>query len=109
MRLIGLVLLAQSLLLASLTAHAQQAGKVYRIGHVAPADFDQPDPMAERAWPAFLEGLKKLGWIEGKNFVFEHRMTSTRTGIQQAAEEFARKKVDVIVLVGGARRPWSSR
>src|SRR5437899_11751312 len=30
-------------------------------------------------------------------------MTSTRTGIQQAAEEFVRKKVDVIVLVGGAR------
>ena len=103
MRLIGLVLLAQSLLLASPTAHAQQAAKVYRIGHVAPADFDQPDPMAERAWPAFLEGLKKLGWTEGKNFVFERRMTSTRTGIQQAAEEFVRKKVDAIVLVGGAR------
>ncbi len=103
MRLIGLVLLAQSLLLAPLAAHAQQAGKVYRIGHLAPADFDRPDPMEQRAWPAFVDGLKSLGWIEGKNFVFERRMSSTRTGIQQAAGEFVRKKVDVIVLVGGAR------
>ena len=103
MRLIVLAILAPSLLLASFAAHAQQAGKVYRIGHVAPVDFDRPDPTEERSWPAFVEGLKSLGWIEGKNFVFEHRPASTRTDIQQATEEFVRKKVDVIVLVGGAR------
>jgi len=103
MRLIGLVLLTQSLLLAPLAAHAQQAGKIYRVGHLATAEFEQPDPTEQRAWPTFIEALKGLGWIEGKNFVFERRMSSTRTGIQQAAEEFVRKKVDVIVLVGGAR------
>ncbi len=103
MRLIGLVLLTQSLLLAPLAAHAQQAGKIYRVGHLATAEFEQPDPTEQRAWPTFIEALKSLGWIEGKNFVFERRMSSTRTGIQQAAEEFVRKKVDVIVLVGGAR------
>ena len=103
MRLIGLVLLTQSLLLAPLAAHAQQAGKIYRVGHLATAEFEQPDPTEQRAWPTFIEALKSLGWIEGKNFVFERRMSSTRTGIQQAAEDFVRKKVDVIVLVGGAR------
>ena len=103
MRLIGLVLLTQSLLLAPLAAHAQQAGKIYRVGHLATAEFEQPDPTEQRAWPTFIEALKGLGWIEGKNFVFERRMSSTRTGIQQAAEDFVRKKVDVIVLVGGAR------
>ena len=103
MRLIGLVLLTPSLLLAPLAAHAQQAGKIYRVGHLATAEFEQPDPTEQRAWPTFIEALKSLGWIEGKNFVFERRMSSTRTGIQQAAEEFVRKKVDVIVLVGGAR------
>jgi len=103
MRLIGLVLLTQSLLLAPLAAHAQQAGKIYRVGHLATAEFEQPDPTEQRAWPTFIEALKGLGWIEGKNFVFERRMSSTRTGIQQAAEQFVRKKVDVIVLVGGAR------
>ena len=103
MRLIGLALLTQSLLLAPLAAHAQQAGKIYRVGHLATAEFEQPDPTEQRAWPTFIEALKSLGWIEGKNFVFERRMSSTRTGIQQAAEDFVRKKVDVIVLVGGAR------
>ena len=103
MRLIGLVLLTQSLLLAPLAAHAQQAGKIYRVGHLATAEFEQPDPTEQRAWPTFIEALKSLGWIEGKNFVFERRTSSTRTGIQQAAEDFVRKKVDVIVLVGGAR------
>src|SRR5438445_6236978 len=94
MRLIGLVLLTQSLLLAPLAAHAQQAGKIYRVGHLATAEFEQPDPTEQRAWPTFIEALKGLGWIEGKNFVFERRMSSTRTGIQQAAEEFVRKKVE---------------
>ena len=70
MRLIGLVLLTQSLLLAPLAAHAQQAGKIYRVGHLATAEFEQPDPTEQRAWPTFIEALKSLGWIEGKNFVF---------------------------------------
>ena len=103
MRLIGLVLLTQSLLLAPLAAHGQQPGKIYRVGHLATADFEQPDPTGQRAWPAFIDALKSLGWIEGKNFVFERRASSTRTEIQQAAAEFVRRKVDVIVLVGGAR------
>src|SRR4029453_5594640 len=103
MRLIGLALLTQSLLLAPLAAHGQQPGKIYRVGHLATADFEQPDPTEQRAWPAFIDALKSLGWIEGKNFVFERRASSTRTEIQQAAAEFVRKKVDVIVLVGGAR------
>src|SRR6266446_4788512 len=101
MRLIGLVLLAQSLLLAPLAAHAQQAGKVYRIGHLAPADFDRPDPMEQRAWPAFVDGLKSLGWIEGKNFVFERRMSSTRTGgnitgMQSYAPEIMGKRLQML-------------
>ena len=88
MRLIGLVLLAQSLLWVPLAAHAQPAAKIHRIGHIATPEFDQPDPTEQRAWPAFVDALKRLGWIEGKNFVFERRVLSgsTQTEIQQAAE-----------------------
>jgi putative ABC transport system substrate-binding protein len=100
MRLVALAILAPSLLLAALTAQAQQAAKVYHIGHVASADFDQPEL---RHWPAFVQALRNLGWIEGKNFVFEHRRVPSRTSLQPTAEEFVRMKVDVIVVSGGAR------
>ena len=73
-------------LATSLSAEAQQAGKVYRIGHVSPVDFDRPERMEQRSWPAF-----------------ERRPTHDLTSLQQAAAEFVRIKVDVIVLVGGAR------
>jgi len=111
MRLIGLVLLAQSLLWVPLAAHAQPAAKIHRIGHIATPEFDQPDPTEQRAWPAFVDALKGLGWIEGKNFVFERRVLSgsTQTEIQQAAAELVRKNVDVIVLVGGARAAMVQR
>jgi len=60
MRLIGLVILSASLALAPLTAEAQQAGKVYRIGFL----WDTP-----AVWPhaleAFRQGLRDLGWIAG--------------------------------------------
>jgi len=102
--LIGLFLLAHGLVTTPLTAHAQQAARIYRIGHLATAEFEQqPDPSEAPAWPAFVDALKGLGWIEGKNVVIEHRVTSTRSEIRDATAELVRKKVDVIVLVGGAR------
>ena len=103
MRLFGLILLAQSLVLAPLAAQGQPPGKVSRIGHVAPVDFDRPGRMEQRSWPAFVQGLSSLGWIEGKNVVFVRRPAPDRASLIQVAEEFVRLKVDVIVLVGGAR------
>jgi putative ABC transport system substrate-binding protein len=47
--------------------------------------------------------LSSLGWIEGQNIVFERRLATFGTGLQQAAEDFVRLKVDVIVCVGGGR------
>jgi len=103
MRLIVLAMLAPSLLLASFAAHAQPAGKVYHVGHVTSVDFDQPEQIVLRHWSAFVQALRTLGWIEGKNFVFERRLVSSRGSLQQAAEDFVRTKVDVIVVAGGAR------
>jgi len=66
-------------------------------------DFDQPDQIELRHWPAFVEALRNFGWIEGKNFVFDRRRVTTRDSLRQAAEELVRLKVDVIVVSGGAR------
>jgi putative ABC transport system substrate-binding protein len=96
-------MLAASLLPASFAVHAQPAGKVYRIGHVTSVDFDQPEQIELRHWGAFVQALGNLGWVEGKNFVFERRKVPSRSGLRQAAEDLVRLKVDVIVVSGGAR------
>jgi putative tryptophan/tyrosine transport system substrate-binding protein len=104
MRLIVLAMLAPSLLLIPLAANPQQPGKVYRIGHVTSVDFDKAEPVDLRHWYAFVQALGNLGWVEGKNFTFERRMVSTqRISVQRAAEDLVRSKVDVIVVLGGAR------
>ncbi len=103
MRLIVLAVLAPSLLLIPLAARAQQPGKVYHIGHVTSVDFDQPEQVELRHWSAFVQALRNLGWIEGKNFVFDRRTVTSRDSLSQAAEGLVRVKVDVIVVSGGAR------
>src|SRR4029450_291705 len=61
MRVIGLaVVLAVSLTLASLVAEAQQTGKVYRIGWLAPASL--PTTL-----DAFRGGFRGLGLVGGQN------------------------------------------
>src|SRR5437667_1856563 len=93
MRLIGLVILSASLALAPLTAMAQQAGKVYRIGFL----WNSP-----AVWPhaleAFRQGLRDLGWVEGQNIVIEYRWTEGRFDrLPSLVEELVRLKVDLIV------------
>ena len=69
MRLIGLaVILILALTLAPLAVEAQQAAKTARIGWVG----DQPagNPHLREA---FLQGLRDLGYVEGRNLVIEYR------------------------------------
>src|SRR5438445_10663745 len=68
MRLVGLeVVFSFSLILASLVAEWQQAGKVYRIGYLSPGT-----PETSRVEP-LRQALRELGWIEGQNIAFESR------------------------------------
>jgi putative tryptophan/tyrosine transport system substrate-binding protein len=78
-------------------AEAQQAGRVYHIGHIFSGDWGP-------SWPAFVQGLSSLGWVEGKNIVFEHReYLLADSNLRSLVEELVRTKVDVIVLDGGGR------
>ena len=67
MRVIGLFL-ALGLVLAPLAAEAQQAAKVPRIGWLA-VNRAPNLHLSE----AFRQGLRDLGYVEGRNVVIEYR------------------------------------
>ena len=57
-----------------LVARAQQTDRVYRIGVLMNLVAD--DPQSKLRLTAFLEGLKQLGWNEGRNVRYEVRWAS---------------------------------
>jgi hypothetical protein len=59
--------LASGLLAVPLTAEAQQAAKVARVGILG------ANPAASPRLEGFLQGLRDLGYVEGRNVVMEYR------------------------------------
>ncbi len=96
MRLIGFaVILALSLLAAPLAA--QQAAKIARIGYLT-VDMAANPHVRE----AFLQGLRDLGYVEGRNVVIEYRDAEGKfERLPARAAELVALKVDVIVTAGG--------
>src|SRR5206468_2671687 len=90
-----LLLALCSLLLAlGFSAQAQQPKKVPRIGFVTSGDSSTPSPNLE----AFRQGLRNLGYIEGKNFVIEYRGAEGKLDrIPGLVAELVQLKVDVLV------------
>jgi len=86
-------LLAVLILASASISRAQQPGKVYRIGTL---DGGSPTGRAY-LWDAFRQGLRELGYVEGKNLILEQRWSEGNRE-QQAAlvDELIRRKVDVI-------------
>jgi len=91
----GLVVFSCLLLtvfLPALTA-AQQPGKVYRIG-VLSSGVPGSSPDIE----TFRQGLRDLGYVEGKNIVIEYRYTERKADrYPDLLSDLARLKVDVII------------
>jgi ABC-type uncharacterized transport system substrate-binding protein len=98
MRLIGLaVVLSVSLALTPLAAEAQQAGKVYRIGVLETMSAT----LNTANLNAFRQGLRELGYVEGRDFVIEYRSADGRPeSFPGLATELVRLKVDLIVTRG---------
>jgi putative ABC transport system substrate-binding protein len=88
-----------SLLLAPCSAvHAQQPAKIPRIGFLSTPSLSIISPRIE----AFGQGLRELGYVEGKNIVIEWRSAEGKLDrVPALAAELVRLKVDVIVT-GGA-------
>src|SRR5262249_3659117 len=93
------ILVAVVLLAFGVTAEAQQAKKVPRIGYVSATS-----PSANLARiEAFRQGLRELGYGEGKNMVIEWRYAEEKLDhVRELAAELVRLKVDVIVTAGPA-------
>src|SRR5215472_11039495 len=78
-------------------AEAQQTGKIFRIGFL---DNSTASGMAVSV-DAFRQELKKLGWVEGKNFTIEYRFAEGKIDrLAELAAELVRLKVDLIVTTG---------
>src|SRR5262245_19532413 len=92
-----IIVLLLGLTLASVhSADAQQLGKVYRIGSLDSGSSSDPQNAVFRE--AFLQGLRDLGYVEGKNINIDYRYDEgKRDRLQTLAEELVRLKVDVIM------------
>jgi putative ABC transport system substrate-binding protein len=67
--------LAGGLLAAPLAADAQTAGKVYRIGVLEPTST----ALNAANLDAFRQGLRELGYVEGRNMMIEYRSADGRS------------------------------
>jgi putative ABC transport system substrate-binding protein len=90
--------MAGGLLAAPCSAEAQQAAaKVPRIGFLALNPGANP-----HLREAFLQGLRDLGYVEGRNVVIEYRSAEGKLErLRALAAELVALKVDVIVTGGG--------
>ena len=98
MRRIGLDILALVLTLAvaSLGVEAQPAAKVYRIGYLTPYPADGPGAQS------FRQGLRELGYVEGRDIIIETRRAEQRPiDLEKAAAELVAARVDVLVAATG--------
>jgi putative ABC transport system substrate-binding protein len=81
-------------------SRAQPApAKIPRIGILSPAE--QP---STKVFDAFRDGLRALGYIEGRNITIEYRLAAgDNSRLPVLAEELARLPVDIIITDGGER------
>ena len=79
------------------SAEAQQMGKVPQIGFLSTAAHSSLSSRLE----AFRQGLRELGFIEGKNIAIEYRSAEGKPDrLPGLAAELVRLKVDCIVTAG---------
>ena len=88
-----------------LVARAQQPATVARIGYLGLGPASAVSSRVE----ALRAGLRDLGWVEGKNLVFEFRWADNVDQLPGLAADLVRMKVDVIfatssTLVEAARQ-----
>lgn len=96
-RLAAIPCIVITLLIATF-AHAQQPGKVPRIGYLTAGDPGSNTLQLK----ALRQGLNELGYVEGETIVIEVRYGERKFDrIPALAAELVRLNVDVIVTGGG--------
>src|SRR6516165_12715265 len=89
-----------------LAARAQQPAKVWRIGFLSAVTRSA----ASGSYASFVQGMRELGYVEGKDFVIEWRSVEGKyERFSEIIAEFVRLKVDVIVTGVTAALPALQR
>ena len=95
LKLTGLVAFVFAFALCGVVAHAQQPEKIPWIGYLTGAGSGPS--------PEFNQGLRDLGYVEGKNIAFAFRTVEGKTErYADLAAELVRLKVDIIIADGSA-------
>jgi len=84
-----------AILASPISAKAQQAAKMYRVGVLGPI------PTSPSSDEGFRKGLSQLGYTDGLNVVIEYR-NGEGTRLSDLAGDFVRRNVDVIYARGPA-------
>jgi putative ABC transport system substrate-binding protein len=80
-------------------AEGQQLAKIPRIGFLSITSPSSPGSHDE----AFRQGLRELGYVEGRSIVIEYRYAEGNAErLPKLASELVRLKVDVLVAAAGA-------
>src|SRR4030095_12545928 len=87
-------------------AEAQEHARVYRIGVLTLHTHDRPHLQGLR------DGLKKAGYIEGKNLLLNMMQATNAEKLRSIAKDHAEEKMDIIVTTGNvetviAKAVWS--
>jgi putative tryptophan/tyrosine transport system substrate-binding protein len=87
------ICLLLAVLLPTVSSEAQQSGKIPRIGFLSNTGPE------DHSIEPFKQGLRDLGYIEGKNILIEYRyLEGKRDRIPGLLAEFVQRNVDVIIL-----------
>jgi putative tryptophan/tyrosine transport system substrate-binding protein len=94
----AVVLLASATLLAVGEGRGQDAGRVYRLATLGTRDASG---LTEPYWQAFIQALRDLGWMEGRNIAIEYYLAEGNVDrLPALAADMARRRPDVIVTSG---------
>jgi len=81
------------------TGGAQQAGKLVRLGRLSLAELDAQPGRAST--DAIFDGLRELGYTEGRDFLLERRDAGGNPGrLHELVMELVRLPVDVLLVTG---------
>lgn len=99
-----LFLLVGAAMISARASSAQPAERMRRIGYLTGATGAPEDILGVRDTRALVDGLRQLGWVDGRNITIEHRFSgSGRNRIQASAKELVALAPEVILSVGGPR------
>ena len=91
----GIVAIVVTLALFGAVAQAQQSGKIPRIGFLG----NSTPALEENLVGSFREGLRDLGYVEGKNILVEYRWAEGNYDRFPALiGELVAQKVDIISI-----------